>query len=186
MKKLVVTLAILFCTTLVITCPISSAIAAPLFSEQSIDILHPDDNKTVTMGKEVFTYKTYVDDDASKTRSIVEVTQPSQYEGLLLRKHILQVPEDIYVMKGDFEFIFSQTDKKTTVTEGDVIAVPSGLPFGFKHIGTGEGKVLVVSESNALPKMLADLETSVANKTTALDFDRLNAIAKIYGIDFLN
>lgn len=186
MKKIIVTLAILFFTTSIAICPTSTTIAAPLLTEQSIAILHPDENNIVKMGKEVFTYKTYVNDDASKARSVVEVTQPSQYEGLLLRKHILQVPEDTYVMEGDFEFVFSQTDKKIKVTKGDVVSVPSGLPFGFKHIGTGEGKVLVVSQSNALPKMLAELETSGANKIAAPNFNQINAIAKKYGIDFLN
>jgi mannose-6-phosphate isomerase-like protein (cupin superfamily) len=186
MKRIIVTLVILLFTTAIAICPIPKAIAVPLLTEQSIAIFHTDENNTVTMDKEVFTYKTYSNKDTSKTRSVVEVSQPAQYEGLLLRKHILQVPEEIYVMKGDFEFVFSQTDRKTKVTEGDIVSVPSGLPFGFRHIGTGEGKVLVVSESNSLPKMLAQLETSDVNKTATLDFNQISAIAKKYGIEFLN
>ncbi len=186
MKKIIVIFVILFLTILVTFCPIPTAFAAPLSIDQNISILHSDKNETVTMGKEVFDYKTFVNDDTSKAISVVEVTQPPQYEGFLLRKHVLQTPEDIYVLKGDFEFVYSQSDRKTKATQGDIVSIPSGVPFGFRHIGTGEGKVLVVSQSEALPKMLGDLGSSGGNIDVAPDFNKFSSIAKKYGIDFLN
>lgn len=186
MKKIIATFVILFFTILVTICPIQTAVAAPLSIDRDISILHLDKNKTVTMGKEVFEYKTFSNDNNSKAISVVEITQPPQYEGLLLRKHVIQSPEDIYVLNGDFEFVYSQSDKKTKATAGDIVSIPSGVPFGFTNIGTGEGKVLVVSESEALPKMLSKLGTSGGNKNVAPDFKKISSIAKKYGIDFLN
>ena len=190
MKIIISTLFILFLSFTATLCPISETFAAGL-TAQSITVFHPDDPKTVAMGQEIFTYKTF-NSDTSQVISNTEITQPPEYQGLLLRKHILQAPEEIYILEGDFEFVFSQSDKKTQVNEGDVVSIPSGLPFGFKTIGKGEGKVLVVSQSDALPKMLSEVGTPVADKSTItseankLDFSKISSVAKKYGIEFLN
>ena len=166
------------------------AIAAGI-TTKDITVFHPDESKTYAMGRELFSYETF-SSDTSDVLSKTEITQPPEYEGLLLRKHILQASEEISILEGDFEFIFSQSDRKTKVSQGDVILIPAGFPFGFRHIGMGEGKVLVVSQSDALPKMLSEVGIFVADKSSftskanKLDFTKISSVAKKYGIEFLN
>ena len=81
---------------------------------------------------------------------------------------------------------------RSNVTQGEIVSVPSGVPFGFKHIGTGEGKVLVVSKSDALPKMLSEVGTLLTDKSKMtykpreLDINKIVSAAKKNGIEFLN
>lgn len=190
MKTIISSLFVLFLSFTTAFYPISETSAGGLTS-QSISVFHPNDSKTVAMGREIFSYKTY-NGDNSQVISHTEITQPSGYEGLLLRKHILQTPEEVYIIKGDFEFAFSQSDQKSKVKEGDIISIPSGLPFGFKHVGRGEGKVIVVSQSDALPKMLSEVGTpvkdksNIASKDSKLDISKIVSVAKKNGIEFLN
>ena len=158
---------------------------AASITTKNVEVFHPETENTVTMGKETFSYKTLASNDSSETISVTEITQPSQYEGFLLQKHVLQTPEVIYIVDGEFEFVFSQSERKTQASPGDIVSIPSGMPFGFKHTNRGEGKVLVVSRSNALPDMLAEIGTS-ANKNNAPDIQAISSIAKKYGIEFLN
>lgn len=171
------------------TYPIDSAMAAGV-TTQDIEVFHPYDSKTIAMGRETFTYKTFRS-DIGQTISQIEITQPSEYEGLLLRKHILQSPETIYIQSGEFEFVFSQSDQKFEVKEGNIVSVPAGFPFGFRHISKGEGKVLAISHSDALPKMLSEVGTpvadaAIASKANKLDITKISSVAKKYGIEFLN
>ena len=96
----------------------------------------------------------------------------------------MQTPEEVYIVKGNFEFVYSQSDKKTQASPGDVVVIPTGMPFGFKHTDRGEGKVVVVSRNTALPDMLAEIGTS--NKNGEPDLQTISSIAKRYGIEFLN
>ena len=90
--------------------------------------------------------------------------------------------EEVYIKNDDFEFFFSQSDKKTQATTGDIVSIPAGMPFGFRHTGKGKGKVLVVSRS--IPDMLAEVGRS-ANKD-APDIEAIGSIAKKHGIEFIN
>lgn len=170
---------------------------AAALTSQNISVFHPNYSKTVAMGREIFTYQTFntykpFNSNASQVISKTEITQPSGYEGLLLRKHVLQAPEEIYIIKGDFEFAFSEPEQNTKVTEGEIVSIPSGVPFGFKHIGKGEGKVVVVSRSDALPRMLSEVgirlkdESEITSKTNELDINKIVSAAKKQGIEFLN
>jgi len=189
MKIITSTLLVLFLSLTTAFYPFSNFATA--LTSQNISVFHPNDSKTVAMGKEIFAYKTY-NADNSQVISHTEITQPPGYGGLLLRKHILQAPEEIYILKGDFEFAFSQSEQKSKVKEGDIVSIPSGLPFGFKHIGRGEGKVIVVSQSDALPKMLSEVGTpvkdksNIASKDSKLDINEIVSVAKKNGIEFLN
>ena len=184
MKKTIFTLSTLIFVLFTTFFLISPADAVSVATE-NIQVFHPNTSNTVTMGKETFSYQTLASKDFSETISVTEITQPPQYEGFLLQKHVVQTPEEIYVMDGDFEFVFSQSNKKTKASSGDIVSIPSGIPYGFRHTNQGEGKVLVVSRSTALPDMLAELGTS-ANKTSVPDIQTINSAAKKYGIEFLN
>lgn len=184
MKKTIFTLSTWFIVIFATFCFILPVNAASI-TTKNVEVFHPETENTVTMGKETFSYKTLASKDSSETISVTEITQPSQYEGFLLQKHVLQTPEAIYIVDGEFEFVFSQSNKKTQANPGDIVSIPSGMPFGFRHTDRGEGKVLIVSRSTALPDMLAEIGTS-ANKSTTPDIQAISSIAKKYGIEFLN
>ena len=183
MKKTIFTLSTYLIVVLATFC-LSFPVNAASITTKNLQVFHPEINDTTTMGKETFSYKILTDRDSSETMSVTEITQPSQYEGFLLRKHVLQTPEEVYIVKGNFEFVYSQSDKKTQASPGDVVVIPTGMPFGFKHTDRGEGKVVVVSRNTALPDMLAEIGTS--NKNGEPDLQTISSIAKRYGIEFLN
>lgn len=194
MKIIISLLLTLFVSLSAIIYPTLDAAA---LTSQNISVFHPNYSKTVAVGREIFTYQTFntykpFNSNTSQVISKTEITQPSEYEGLLLRKHVLQAPEEIYIIKGDFEFAFSEPEQKTKVTEGEIVSIPSGVPFGFRHISKGEGKVLVVSRSDALPRMLSEVgirlkgELKITSKTSELDINKIVSAAKKNGIEFLN
>ncbi len=190
-------ISIFFVLFVSLTATIYPTLDAAALTSQNISVFHPNYSKTVSVGREIFTYRTFntykpFNSNTSQVISKTEITQPSEYQGLLLRKHVLQTPEEIYIIKGDFEFAFSEPEQNTKVTQGEIVSIPSGVPFGFKHIGTGEGKVLVVSRSDALPKMLSEVgtllkdESKITSKTSELDINKIVSAAKKNGIEFLN
>ena len=194
MKTIISIFFILFVFLAATIYPTSTAAA---LTSQNISVIHPNYSKTVAVGREIFTYQTFntyksFNSNTSQVISRTEITQPVKYEGLLLRKHVLQAPEEIYIIQGDFKFYFSEPEQNTNVTQGEIVSVPSGVPFGFKHIGTGEGKVLVVSKSDALPKMLSEVGTLLTDKSKMtykpreLDINKIVSAAKKNGIEFLN
>ena len=188
-------ISILFVVSLSLTTAFYPIANAAALTSQNISVFHPNYSKTVTIGKEIFTYQTFntykpFNSNISQVISRTEITQPSGYGGLLLKKHVLQVPEEIYIIKGDYEFVFSEPEQNTNVTQGEIVSVPSGVPYGIKHVGTGEGKVIVVSQSDALPKMLSQLRTPKNKSNIALnselELNKIVLIAKKNGIEFLN
>ena len=188
-------ISILFVVFLSLTTAFYSTANAAALTSQNISVFHPNYSKTVEIGKEIFTYQTFntykpFNSNISQVISRTEITQPSGYRGLLLRKHILQVPEEIYIIKGDYEFIFSEPEQNTNVSQGEIVSVPSGVPYGFKHVGRGEGKVIIVSQSDALPKLLSQLGTpknkSKITSNNELDINKIVLFAKKNGIEFLN
>lgn len=194
MKTIISLLLTLFVS---LSATIYPTLDAAALTSQNISVFHPNYSKTVAVGREIFTYQTFntykpFNSNASQVISKTQITQPSEYEGLLLRKHVLQAPEEIYIIKGDFEFAFSEPEQNTKVTEGEIVSIPSGVPFGFRHISKGEGKVLVVSRSDALPRMLSEVgirlkdESEIISKTSELDINKIVSTAKKQGIEFLN
>ena len=192
MKTIISIFFILFVFLAATIYPTANAAA---LTSQNISVFHPNYSKTVEIGKEIFTYQTFntykpFNSNISQVISRTEITQPSGYRGLLLRKHILQVPEEIYIIKGDYEFIFSEPEQNTNVSQGEIVSVPSGVPYGFKHVGRGEGKVIIVSQSDALPKLLSQLGTpknkSKITSNNELDINKIVLFAKKNGIEFLN
>jgi quercetin dioxygenase-like cupin family protein len=190
-------LSILFVLFLSLTTALYSTSNAVALTSQNISVFHPNYSKTVAVGREIFTYQTFntyksFNSDTSQVISQTEIIQPPKYQGLLLKKHVLQTPEEIHIIKGDFNFTFSEPEQNTIVNQGEIVSIPAGVPFGFKHVGRGEGKVLVVSQSDALPKMLSQIGTpmkdksSTAPKDSKLDINEIISVAKKNGIEFLN
>lgn len=183
MKKLFI-FTFLFFVCVTVLLPFSTAKAESI-SLKKIQVFHPENSNTVTMGQETFSYKTLTSKDGNEAISVTEITQPPQYNGFLLRKHVIQAPEEMYVIDGEFEVIFSETNEKTKVSTGDVVSIPAGLPFGFRHLSQGEGKVKIVSHSDALSNMLAEIGT-LSKKNTTPDLETIGLIAQKYGIEYLN
>ena len=188
-------ISLLFVVFLSLTTAFYPTANAAALTSQNISVFHPNYSKTVEIGKEIFTYQTFntykpFNSNISQVISRTEITQPSEYGGLLLRKHILQVPEEIYIIQGDFKFYFSEPEQNTNVSQGEIVSVPSGVPYGFKHVGRGEGKVIIVSQSDALPKLLSQLGTpknkSKIASNNELDINKIVLFAKKNGIEFLN
>lgn len=183
MKKTIFSLSILFFVLLAIFIPTLPANAASIAGDR-LHVLHPKTDNTVTMGEQTFSYKTFAGEDASEI-SITEITQPAKYKGFLLRKHVLQTPEEVYILDGNFEFAFSQSNKKVKAKKRDIVSIPAGVPFGFRHTDRGEGKVLIVSRSIALPNMLSEIDT-YRDKNSEPDIQIISSIARKYGIEFLD
>lgn len=185
MNKKLLTFALSFFICVTALLPSSSARSESIISK-SIQVFHPRIRNIVNIEQETFSYKTLVSKDSKEVISVTEITQPPQYKGFLLRKHVVQTPEEMYITDGEFEIIFSETDKKIKVGTGDVVSIPAGLPFGFRHLSRGEGKVKIVSHSDALPNMLAEIGAFSERNAAAPDLKTIGLIAEKYGIEYLN
>ncbi|MEL6927575.1 MAG: cupin domain-containing protein [Cyanobacteria bacterium J06600_6] len=181
MKKTFFTWIIIIFATFCLALPVNAA----SISTENIQVLHPQASNTLKIGKETFSYKILTGENALETMSTTQITQPSGSDGLLWNKHILQTPEEVYIAEGDFEFIFSQSNKKTQASPGDVVLIPAGTSFGFRHISKGQGTVVVVDRSSALPDTLVEIDNS-ENKNREPDIQTISSIANKYGIEFLN
>ena len=71
MKIIISTLLILFLSLTTVFYPISNFATA--LTSQNISVFHPNDSKTVAMGREIFAYKTY-NGDNSQVISHTEIT----------------------------------------------------------------------------------------------------------------
>ena len=185
MNKKLLTFTLLFFICITALLPFSTAKAESI-TPKSIQVFHPRIRNIVSMGQETFSYKTLVTKDSNEIISVTEITQPPQYNGFLLRKHVIQTPEQMYIIDGEFEIVFSETNEKTKVGTGDVVSIPAGLPFGFKHLSQGEGKVKIVSHSDALPNMLAEIGAFSERNAVTPDLETIGLIAEKYGIEYLN
>lgn len=181
MNKIIATCILWF--GLIVTFSSMSPAMAESIAPQQIEVYHSETFGNTAMGKEVYRYRTLVGKD-NQADSIVEVTQPPQYDGFLLRKHVIQNPEEMYVLNGEFEVVFSEKNEKIEVSTGDLVKIPASLPFGFRHLNKGIGEIKIVSYGDRLPKMLAEIGT--LKQDTSGDFGAIAAIASKYGIEYLN
>lgn len=173
---------LLFLLYISVLSPFSSAQAKSLVPE-TIQVYHPKIMGNTAIGKETYKYQTLID-NGDRAVSIVEVFQPPRYDGFLLHKHVIQNPEEMYVINGDFEIEFTEKNQKIKVSTGDLVKIPAGLPFGFKHLNGGEGEIRIVSYSDALGQMLSEIGSLKADN--APDLDAIASIAQKHGIEYLN
>lgn len=193
MKKTIIALTLLIIVSFATTFALPSAVAAPLKSDRTIEVFHPNEDKTVVVGKDLFTFKNFVSKDISRNISLIEITQAPQYRGaFLLEKHVMDDPEDFYVLQGEFEFDGLQPDDTIKVTTGDIVHISAGVPYGIKHVGAEIGKMLVIATNTRLQNLLSEIGTSVTNKSSipsdsiGSDMEKIASAAKKYGIEFLN
>lgn len=95
--------------------------------------------------------------DTSGTYTMAEVWTPVGGGAAALHTHPPQ--ETFYVLEGIFEFGGVGPAGPYTVrgTPGSVVQIPGGAPHGFRNIGDGPGRVLVIYEPPG--KMLSFFET---------------------------
>lgn len=193
MKKIVVALTLLIVVTFGTAFMPLVAVAAPLETTRNIEVFQPDEAQTVAVGKDLFTFKKFVNKGTSKALSLVEITQPPKYKGgFLLEKHLIKAPEDFYVLEGEFEITSSPSNDKIKLDTGDIAHIPPSIPYGVKHIGAGEGRLLLITPNIEFPNLLKEIGTPVLDKSsipstsTVPDIEKIASAAKKYGIEFLN
>lgn len=192
MKKTIIAFTLLIILSFATTFALPAAVAAPLKPERSIEVFLPSEGKTVVVGKDLFTFKNFVSKDTSRNISLIEITQAPHYKGaFLLEKHLMEEPEDFYVLQGEFEFVGLQADDTIKVTTGDIVHVSPDTPYSVKHVGAEPGKILVIAPNTRLQNLLEEIGTPVTNKSSipsasiAPDMLKIASAAKKYGIQFL-
>lgn len=194
MKKSI--LALLFAIIAFVTSfDVPTAVAAPFKTDQSIAVFHPNKERTFAVGKDLFTFKNYtnmVSKDTSKDFSIVEITHAPRYRGFLLEKHAIDVEENFYPLEGEFEFFGFQPNQTIKVNSGDIIHVPAGMPYGYRNVGAGAGKMLLITTSKGFDNFIDEIGTPMADKPSIPsnsiqpDMNKIGAVAPKYGIEFFN
>lgn len=182
----------------------SEAYAISLRADKTITAYQTDSEKTFAVNNDLFSFKTYTQTEGKASPadfSAIEITLSpySNPGGFLLQKHVVDAPEDFYVEEGEFEFLGFQPNKSISVSEGDVVRIPAGVPYGYKNTGSKPGKVLLISPSDGLENFVAEIGTPVEDPTSVLastadlstdtvqtDINKLAVIAEKYGIEFLN
>lgn len=91
MKKIIIALILLIVLTFSTLLGSSSAVAAPLKTDQGIAVFQANQGKTVAVGKDLFTLKKFVNKDTSTAVSLVQITHAPEYKGafLLEKQHLL-------------------------------------------------------------------------------------------------
>lgn len=167
--------------------PLQAAIAAPLNAEsrEIVVFQNQNNNKTITIGKQDFKFQHFTNGKGSSF-SVVEIVSPSQHKSFLLEKHVVQVPEDFYVVSGEFEFFGNQPNTPLSVHTGDVVHIPAGFPYGFRTVGTQSGKVLLITSSPTFESFIEEVGTSDTDQAKAMPMSKIASIAQKYDIKFLN
>ena len=198
MKKTIIALvlfAIAVATSLLLNIP--AAVAAPLTTNQSIKVIHPNEGETFRLGGDFITFKTMNEDIPGET-SFIEITAAPQ-SGPALHKH---PAETFYILEGEFEFYGSRPEDTIKATAGDYIHIPTGAPHAYKNVGTTPGKYLLVTATAGNPEQLwfqkfeyeisQELGTPVTDKSSKppaskpLNTEKMASIAQKYGIEFLD
>ena len=173
----------------------STAVAAPLQTDQTSLAVHPDTQKTFAVGEYSFTFKNFtnsVSKDTKEDFSVAEITIAPQSKGFLLDKHVINVAEDFYALAGEFKFFGFQPDKTIKVNSGDIVHIPAGMPYGYKNVGSEAGKMLLLITSKGFENFIEEIGTPVADKSSIPsnsiqpDMNKIASVARKYGIEFLN
>jgi quercetin dioxygenase-like cupin family protein len=165
-------------------------------SKQNITVFHTDQQKSFAVGEDIFTFKSFTDPESSDTEanfSVVEITNaPHRYPGgFLLERHVVNAPEEFYVLDGEFEFL-NPSGKATSVDAGDRVYIPGGVPYGYKNVGSESAHILLITPSQNLEKFIAQVGKPIAIGTNILtnaappDMGKITSVAPRYGIEFLN
>lgn len=191
----VVILSVVFTlTTFFLALP---AVASSIDTSQDIEVIRPDGGKTFKVGGDLITFKT-LNKDVPGELSFIEITAAPQ-SGPSLHKH---PPEVFYILDGEFEFYGSSPEDTIKATQGDMIHIPADAPHAYKNVGSTPGKYLLVTSTVGNPERLwfqnfeyeisqklGDLVTSDSKSSSAkskqLNNEGMKAIARKYGIEFL-
>jgi quercetin dioxygenase-like cupin family protein len=196
MKKTIIALILSTIVSFVMPLSASAAITVSPTSDQTVELIQPEEGKTFQVGGDLITFKTLSEDTPGEL-SIIEITAAPQ-SGPALHKH---PPEVFYIVDGEFEFYGARPEDTVKATAGDFIHIPSGAPHAYKNVGTTPGKYLLITSTAGNPdqlwfqkfeyEMSQKLGTLVTNgvpvsaSPKSLDSQEMAAIAQKYGIKFL-
>lgn len=182
-----------FATSLII----SPAVASPLETNQSIEVVRPGEGETFRVGGDSITFKT-LNQDIPGELSFIEITAAPQ-SGPALHKH---PPEVFYILDGEFEFYGSRPEDTIKAKSGDLIHIPSDAPHAYKNVGKTPGKYLIVTSTVGNPEQLwfqkfeyeisQKLGTPMVDKSSKpsaskpLNLEKMKSTAQKYGINFLD
>ncbi len=197
MKKNIIVFVLSVILTFATSSSNSPAVASPLETNQSIEVVRPGEGETFRVGGDFITFKT-LNQDIPGELSFIEITS-APHSRPSLHKH---PPEVFYILDGEFEFYGSRPEDTIKAKTGDLIHIPSGAPHAYKNVGTTPGKYLIVTSTVGSPEQLwfqkfeyeisQDLGTPVADKSSKpsasklLDTEKMKSIAQKYGIEFLD
>lgn len=143
-------------------------------------------------GKDSFKFKHFTSGSGknAETVALAEIALAPNYDGFLLRKHVIKSDETIYAMDGDIQCsTASQPEQTVKLKVGDMLQIPAGVPYGCKALGAQPRNLLLVSSSPALENLISEIGTPSDRSTEVVaepDMTRVSAIAQKYGIEFLN
>jgi uncharacterized RmlC-like cupin family protein len=186
MTKLLLAIAMV-----VTVCLPTSAIAA-LPTPQQVTIFHPSPEKSFMAGKDLFKFQHFTSGSGknAETVALAEITLAPNYDGFLLRKHVINANETIYAIDGDLQCsTASQPEQTVKLKAGDLLQIPAGVPYGCKALGAQPRNLLLISSSPALENLITEIGTPSDRSTKTLaepDMTSVSAIAQKYGIEFLN
>ncbi|GAA6620233.1 cupin domain-containing protein [Scytonema sp. NUACC26] len=182
----------------------TTAIATPLKVDRSFVVFHADREKTFAVNEDLFTFKNFkniVNRGSFEDFSVVEITNAprSSPGGFLLKKHVINVPENFYALAGEFEFFGFDPNKTTKVNAGDIVYIPAGVPYGYKNVGSEPGKILLMTPSKGFENFIEEIGTKVPKNFSPdsesvranvnqiePSMNKIASIASKYGIEFLN
>ena len=128
------------------------------------------------------TFKTSADRDWD-AYTLCEAIEPPE-SGAGFHRHPTY-DETFIICEGHYDF---QLDKKLLkLGPGDVVFVPRGTPHGFVSKGPEVGRQLIISSPGGIfDALIAEITMLDTGSPTRAASDETKAIAKKYGLEFLN
>lgn len=174
--------------TLVFQAPV---LASPLSADQQVTVFHSSLETSFFAGKDLFKFRHLSSDSGRdvETIALAEITLAPNYDGFLLKKHVINVDERVYAINGGIQCFTGQSNRAIELQAGDMLRIPANVPYGCKSLGNQPGVALLISSSSALENLLTEIVTPVDGQTQTItepDPKDVAAIAQKYGIRFLN
>lgn len=165
--------------------------AFPLSENQQVTVFHSSSEKSFFAGKDLFKFKHLTSDSGRdvETLALVEITLAPNYDGFLLKKHVIDVDESVYATNGDVQCFTGQSSQAIELKAGDMVRIPANVPYGCKSLGNQPNVLLIVSSSSALENLITEIGTPAdgqAQTAAEPDMEDVSAVAQKYGINFLN
>jgi len=123
---------------------------------------------------DIITFKITGEETNGAYFAVEVVSQPGGGPSFL---HTHEPQETFYVLDGVFE-VYGQDEngRKYAIraTEGDTVQVPGNVPHGFKNVGDGVGRMLLIYEpADPMRRFFQEIGIPMPDRTTAPDMSEL-------------